>query len=113
MDDGVSVGKMRARPWRGSRNRAKGKRHHRHQHTGKCGRHLVLGGSANLRSSLNIEQITIDNDPAIYKFHRDWMSNILNNYHVNHVMLRREALWQQVAKNAEPEKQGVVTARRN
>lgn len=78
-----------------------------------CGRHLVLGGSANLRSSLNIEQITIDNDPAIYKFHRDWMSNILNNYHVNHVMLRREALWQQVAKNAEPEKQGGVTARRN
>lgn len=63
----------------------------------ECGQHIVIGGSANLRSSLNIEQITIDNCETLYKFHRDWMSNIINKYHVTHKMLRREALWQQIA----------------
>jgi hypothetical protein len=63
-----------------------------------CGRSIVIGGSANLRSSLNIEQITIENNAAVYDFHREWMSQILNKYYVTHKMLRRETLWQLVAK---------------
>lgn len=63
-----------------------------------CGMALTFGGSANLRSSRNIEQITIDNDEAIYQHHRAWMAEILNNYHVTHTMLRRERLWTLVAK---------------
>ena len=63
-----------------------------------CGQHIIIGGSANLRSSMNIEQITIDNCPVLYAFHREWMAEILNKYQATHAMLRREKLWQQVAK---------------
>ena len=70
----------------------------------QCGQHIVIGGSANLRSSLNIEQITIDNCPIQYAFHREWMAEILNKYQANHSMLRREKLWQQVAKVGEQKK---------
>jgi hypothetical protein len=70
-----------------------------------CGKHIVIGGSANLRSSLNIEQITIDNCPIIYAFHREWMAGILNTYQATHEMLRREKLWLQVAKEGEQRKE--------
>jgi putative NADH-flavin reductase len=69
-----------------------------------CGQHIVIGGSANLRSSLNIEQITIDNCPVLYAFHREWMADILNKYQATHQMLRREKLWLQVAKAEEQKK---------
>ena len=69
-----------------------------------CGKHIVIGGSANLRSSMNIEQIVIDNCPIIYSFHRAWMADILNTYQATHQMLRREKLWQQVAKVEEQKK---------
>lgn len=59
-----------------------------------CGQSLVMGGSANLRSSLNIEHITLDNCPIQYAFHRDWMATILNDYQATHKMLRRNDLWQ-------------------
>ena len=58
-----------------------------------CGAHIVMGGSANLRSSMNVEQVTIDNSKVLYDFHREWMSKILNAYHVQHKMLRRQPLW--------------------
>lgn len=69
-----------------------------------CGQHIIIGGSANLRSSMNIEQITIDNCPVLYAFHREWMADILNKYQANHTMMRREKLWQQVAKVEEQRK---------
>ncbi len=69
-----------------------------------CGQHIIIGGSANLRSSMNIEQITIDNCPVLYTFHREWMAEILNKYQATHKMLRREKLWQQVAKVGEQKK---------
>lgn len=81
----------------------------------QCGRHLVIGGSANLRSSLNIEQITLDNSAALYAFHREWMAKILNDYHVRHKMLRREALWQLInpAVDAAPVTPGAASGRPN
>lgn len=79
----------------------------------QCGQNLIMGGSANLRSSLNVEQITLDNNQALYAFHREWMSKILNEYHVKHKMLRRDALWQLVVKNAAPAKPDAVTGRQH
>ena len=38
-----------------------------------CGRHLVMHGSANLRSSCNMEQFAIDNDRDLYEFHAGWI----------------------------------------
>lgn len=69
-----------------------------------CGQHIVIGGSANLRSSLNIEQITIDNCKLLYEFHREWMAKILNEYQATNKMLRREKLWLQVANQEEQKK---------
>jgi hypothetical protein len=79
----------------------------------ECGMNLVIGGSANLRSSMNIEQITIDNDQTLYDFHREWMAKILNEYHVQHQMLRRDRLWQLVANQEELEKQNEDIGRQN
>ena len=73
-----------------------------------CGQHLVIGGSANLRSSLNIEQITLDNCQIQYAFHREWMATILNDYQATHHMLRRNELWQTVHKPEAPAKTGVA-----
>lgn len=66
----------------------------------QCGKHIVISGSSNLRSSLNIEQITIDCNRDLYYFNREWMAVILNSYQATHKMLRRNELWQQVAKGA-------------
>ena len=40
------------------------------------GRHFVIAGSANLRSSDNIEQFSIWNDPEVFAFHLEWMNEI-------------------------------------
>lgn len=69
-----------------------------------CDQHLIIGGSANLRSSMNIEQITLDNCPTIYGFHRQWMAEILNTYQATHKLLRREQLWPLVQKAGEHKK---------
>lgn len=38
---------------------------------------LVIETSANLRSSQNIEQITVLHDPALYAFHRAWLAPLM------------------------------------
>ena len=64
----------------------------------ECSMSLVMGGSANLRSSRNIEQITIDNNADLYTFHRGWLAKILNDYQAQHTMIRRDRLWQALAE---------------
>jgi len=41
--------------------------------------HYVIEGSANLRSSDNLEQMTIYNDPEIAAFHNDWIDYVRAN----------------------------------
>jgi hypothetical protein len=41
--------------------------------------HWVIEGSANLRSSDNLEQMTIYNDPDILVFHNDWIDYVRAN----------------------------------
>lgn len=60
----------------------------------ECGKHLVFGGSANLRSSLNIEHITITESKELYDFHAEWMIHILRNYRATGKFLRRDNLWE-------------------
>lgn len=59
-----------------------------------CGRHLILHGSANLRSSRNIEQLTIDNDPDLYHFHTTWQKHLIANFRTTNNSLRGDQLWQ-------------------
>lgn len=63
-----------------------------------CDKHLVMHGSANLRSSQNIEQVCLENNPELYEFNRGWMSRILDNYATNGDSLRGEKLWQHLTE---------------
>lgn len=42
----------------------------------ESGDHYVIEGSANLRSSDNLEQIALFNDPDLVAFHRSWMAEL-------------------------------------
>lgn len=42
----------------------------------ESGDHFVIEGSANLRSSDNLEQIAVFNDPELAAFHRGWMAEL-------------------------------------
>jgi hypothetical protein len=64
----------------------------------ECGKHIVIHGSANLRSSRNIEQMIVENNKTVYDFNEVWMKDILKNYAVDHKRLRGEKLWHQVAR---------------
>ncbi len=59
----------------------------------RCGKHLVLHGSANLRSSQNLEQFAIENSQELYNFHREWMSRILDGYSTHRDRKRGDRLW--------------------
>lgn len=69
-----------------------------------CGKHIVMHGSANLRSSRNLEQFVIENDPDLYAFHRAWMEQILGQFQAK--SKRGDQLWQlltgQTKKPASP-----------
>lgn len=61
-----------------------------------CGRRLVLHGSANLRSSRNVEQFTLEDNPELYAFHHRWMRRLLDNFSLTQESLRGDSLWQTV-----------------
>jgi hypothetical protein len=64
----------------------------------ECGIFLVIHGSANLRSSSNIEQLMIEENENLYNFVNEVSSNILTEYSTINKSLRRNKLWHQVAK---------------
>ncbi|HET7321183.1 MAG TPA: hypothetical protein VFI96_01730 [Longimicrobiaceae bacterium] len=43
-------------------------------------RKIVMHGSANLRSSRSVENVTIETNPAVYDFHHGWHARILERY---------------------------------
>ena len=56
------------------------------------GRCIVMHGSANLRSSGNIEQFTIEENPELYEFYEEKYSKIIEKYAtINHSIRRKEA----------------------
>lgn len=56
------------------------------------GKHICLHGSANLRSSANIEQFTIEENKELYDFYEDIHKIILDRYSTINHALRRNAL---------------------
>jgi hypothetical protein len=62
------------------------------------GIHLVIHGSANLRSSGNIEQIMIQDSEEIYNFVIQTNDKIIEKYKTIDKSVRRAKLWQVVAK---------------
>lgn len=45
-----------------------------------CGMKIVMHGSANLRSSSNIEHICIEENPALYDFNMEFQAAIIEKY---------------------------------
>lgn len=62
------------------------------------GRKIVMHGSANLRSSGNIEQFTIEENEELYDFYDDIFSKIAEKYATIRKMVRGAALWDTVDK---------------
>ena len=60
----------------------------------ECGKHLVLHGSANLRSSRNLEQLSAENSKDLYEFNRTWMSKLVAQFKVSRKSLRGDNIWQ-------------------
>jgi hypothetical protein len=57
----------------------------------------VFHGSANLRSSSNIEQICLENNKELYLFHKSIQDSIINEYKSINKSVRSSRLWQVVA----------------
>lgn len=61
-------------------------------------RKFVFHGSANLRSSSNIEQIMLEENEGLYNFMNEIQENILQEYKTINKSLRGKTLWQTVQK---------------
>lgn len=68
-------------------------------HTKTCifetlgGRFIVMHGSANLRSSQNLEQFTIEENEELYRFYEDFQDKIIDKYKTINKAVRVKALW--------------------
>ncbi len=62
------------------------------------GQKIVIHGSANLRSSGNIEQFTIEENPVVYDFYDDVFNLIIDKYKTINKNVRRKALWDELTK---------------
>lgn len=74
-------------------------------HTKTChfktlgGKHVVIHGSANLRSSGNIEQFTIEDNEELYTFYDDMFDDIISRYKTINKQIRGNDLWKIINKN--------------
>lgn len=73
-------------------------------HTKTCqfetlgGRKMLIHGSANLRSSGNIEQFTIEENPELYDFYDDAFAKIIGKYATIKKPVRNKQLWEEFIK---------------
>ena len=69
-----------------------------------CGKKIVIHGSANLRTSSNIEQIVIEHSPGLFDFNSEIHHGIIEAHKTINKPVRRNALWSAVmgAETAEP-----------
>lgn len=62
-----------------------------------CGRHIVIHGSANLRTSGNIEQFVVEDSQALYDFNYEYQKAIIDKYKTIQKPLKNSATWEAVA----------------
>jgi hypothetical protein len=63
------------------------------QFTTEGGRKIVMHGSANLRSSLNIEEFTIEENPQLYSFYREVFAPVIERYQTINKTIRVAPMW--------------------
>lgn len=62
------------------------------------GRKILIHGSANLRSSGNIEQFTAEENPELYDFYDENFTKILDTYATIRKPIRHTRLWEEFTK---------------
>lgn len=67
------------------------------------GKHIVIHGSANLRSSSNIEQFVVEENKGLFDFWLDYHNRIIDKYKTIKKSVRGGELWQVVAARAAEE----------
>lgn len=72
----------------------------------KCGEKIVVHGSANLRSSDNIEQICIEENEELYDYCKKWHDEIIQVYKTINKKIKRKELWQILEKEGEAHQVG-------
>lgn len=69
-------------------------------HTKTCqfltegGKKIVMHGSANLRSSGNIEQFCLEENPKLYDFYKEAFMRVIDKFKTINKAIRHESLWQ-------------------
>lgn len=61
---------------------------------------IVIYGSANLRSSDNLEQLSIEEDEELYNFNKEIHENIIKEYKTINKSIKTKKLWQVVLKDS-------------
>jgi len=59
----------------------------------ECGKEILIHGSANLRTSKNVEQIMIECDPELYEFNNSWHNEIIERYATIKKTIGARDLW--------------------
>lgn len=62
---------------------------------------IVITGSANLRSSRSVEEITVQSSDDLYDFHMEWHQEILREYATIKKAVRASQLFDMITKNTE------------
>lgn len=68
-----------------------------------CGKKITIHGSANLRTSSNIEQIVIENNPGLFDFCAEVHHGIIEAHKTINKPVRRVALWAAVLGEDQPD----------
>jgi hypothetical protein len=63
-----------------------------------CGHYVVIHGSANLRSSSNIEQIVIEESYPLYNFNKEYQDLIIDKFKTINKSVRGVELWKTINK---------------
>lgn len=66
-----------------------------------CGKKITIHGSANLRTSSNIEQIVIEHSPKLFDFCSEVHHSIIDKHKTINKAVRRTALWDAVLCDVE------------
>lgn len=76
-----------------------------------CGKKITIHGSANLRTSSNIEQIVIEHSPSLFDFCAEIHHNIIEMHKTINKPVRRNALWAAVLGNDAPDKLATINTK--
>lgn len=63
-----------------------------------CGLKIILHGSANLRTSDNIEQFSVEESESFFNFHDQYQDRIIETFKTINKTVRGKLLWQKIAQ---------------